>query len=186
MILDSSKWLHNTPHKIQVGYFALQTNMISSEDSSNTYFYLDNVYLFSFNIHYQSIQSSIFPFEIHVSLFLKIDFLQQKNQDLQTQLDKSLSKARSAIDLDARNYELTKELQDVDVMAAQLQREKDKIMHAADLEINQAKVKHDNYWTYFWSNLSYLWGLLSTYWYYNKAWFKWPFLFCLFIDIVDS
>ena len=92
----------------------------------------------------------IFPFKICVSLFLKIDFLQQKNQDLQTQLDKSLSKARSAIDLDARNYELTKELQDVDVMAAQLQREKDKIMHAADLEINQAKVKHDNYLTYFW------------------------------------
>ena len=77
-------------------------------------------------------------------LLFKIDYLQQRNQDLQRQLDGALSKARFAsdttVDLDVRNAALERELQDVDFTAKQLQLDKDTVVRTADREIEDAKV----------------------------------------------
>ena len=75
---------------------------------------------------------------------LQIDYLQQKNQELQRQVDEALAKAREAanttLGLDARNQELTKELQDVDFMAQRAQTDKEVAVRTADREIVEAKV----------------------------------------------
>ena len=52
----------------------------------------------------------------------------------------STSKSHSLTNLDKRNLELTRELQTVDRMAQQLQKEKDAIIGSADEEVKQAKV----------------------------------------------
>jgi len=60
---------------------------------------------------------------------------------LQKQLDSlSTSKSRSVTNLDKRNLELAHELQSVDRMAQQLQKEKHTIISSADQDIKQAKV----------------------------------------------
>lgn len=69
-----------------------------------------------------------------------MDYLQQKNRELEDELDRVKSRVLSTAEVDARNYELTKELQDVDLMAQELQMEKDKVIRVADLEIGQTKV----------------------------------------------
>ena len=75
---------------------------------------------------------------------LQIDYLQQKNQDLQQNLDKALETIRLATKekthCNSRNKELSSELQDVDFLAKQLQAEKDTAIRAADREIAEAKV----------------------------------------------
>ena len=50
------------------------------------------------------------------------------------------TRSRSLTNLDKRNVELTHELQTVDRMAQQLQKEKDTIICSADEEVKQAKV----------------------------------------------
>lgn len=72
--------------------------------------------------------------------WLQVDYLQQKNHELENELDRVKSRVLSTAEVDARNYELTKELQDVDLMAQKLQMEKDKVIRVADLEIGQTKV----------------------------------------------
>lgn len=76
-------------------------------------------------------------------LNIQVDYLQQKNRELQDQLDRLMSKARSSSNVDVRNLELTKELQDVDLMAQRLQSEKEKVIRAADMEIGQTKAELD-------------------------------------------
>ena len=75
---------------------------------------------------------------------LQIDYLQQKNADMQKQVDDVLNTSRKAasqtINLDSRNAELAKELEDVDRMAQRLQAEKDGALRTADSEISNARV----------------------------------------------
>ena len=52
----------------------------------------------------------------------------------------SAAKSHTLTNLDKRNLELTLELQNVDRMAQQLQKEKDTVIGSADEEIKQAKV----------------------------------------------
>jgi centrosomal protein CEP135 len=75
-------------------------------------------------------------------LNIQIDYLQQKNAELQKELDGlSTLRTRTTTSLDRRNLELTKELQDVDMLAQQLQKEKEKIISAADRDLRQAKME---------------------------------------------
>ena len=82
-----------------------------------------------------------------VWLCFQIDYLQQKNADLQTQLDESLTRTRTAIQqsasLDNRNKELEGELQNVDRMAQRLQLDKQTVEKTADLEIRDTQVLTD-------------------------------------------
>ncbi|KAK2148603.1 hypothetical protein LSH36_489g00052 [Paralvinella palmiformis] len=77
-------------------------------------------------------------------LNIQIDYLQQKNQDLQHNLDKALATINLTTSekthCDSRNKELSSELQDVDYLAKQLQAEKDTAIRAADREIAEAKL----------------------------------------------
>ena len=74
----------------------------------------------------------------------QIDYLQQKNQELVQQLDQATNKvARAAADsqdLDIRNQELEKSLQDIDFFAKKMQMEKDTVINVADKEMEDAKV----------------------------------------------
>lgn len=76
-------------------------------------------------------------------LNIQVDYLQQKNRELEDELDRVKSRVLSTAEVDARNYELTKELQDVDLMAQELQMEKDKVIRVADLEIGHTKAELD-------------------------------------------
>lgn len=76
---------------------------------------------------------------------MQIDYLQQKTQELQRQLDDSSFRLeqRSAKTghLEGRNAVLEKEFKDVDFMAQRVQAEKDVVIRTADREIEQAKVR---------------------------------------------
>jgi len=52
----------------------------------------------------------------------------------------STTRSHTLTNLDKRNLELTRELQNVDRMAQQLQKEKDVIVSSADEDVKQAKV----------------------------------------------
>ena len=75
---------------------------------------------------------------------LQIDYLQQKNAELQGQLDDALLTTRKTatqtLELDSRNVELSKELEDVDRMAQQLQTDRDTVLRTADAEVSTARV----------------------------------------------
>ncbi len=77
--------------------------------------------------------------------FLQIDYLQQKNADLQRQMDRTLTQARvvenKSLDTAVKNTELERSLHDVDSMARALQTEKDVALLTADREISEAKVE---------------------------------------------
>lgn len=74
-------------------------------------------------------------------LNIQVDYLQQKNHELQGQLDRLTSRAESSSAVDARNYELAKELKDIDRTAQRLRRENDKVSHVTDFEIDQNKTE---------------------------------------------
>ena len=78
---------------------------------------------------------------------MQVDFLQQKNRELERKL---LDTAVGAEDAEskysraqARNRELEQELQGVDRAAQQLQSDKNVVVRAADREMGQAKVSGD-------------------------------------------
>ncbi len=82
---------------------------------------------------------------MHSICFLQIDYLQQKNADLQRQMDRTLTQARvvenKSLDTAVKNTELERSLHDVDSMARALQTEKDVALLTADREISEAKVE---------------------------------------------
>ena len=74
----------------------------------------------------------------------QIDYLQQKNAELQTRCVSAENREQAAMtttsSLDNRNLELESELQTVDRMAQRLQLDRESTVKAADREINEAKV----------------------------------------------
>ena len=78
-------------------------------------------------------------------LILQIDYLQQKNSELQSRCATAENREHAAVvttsSLDNRNLELETELQSVDRMAQRLQLDKESTAKAADREINEAKVE---------------------------------------------
>ena len=76
-------------------------------------------------------------------LNIQIDYLQQKNQELQKQVDDALYQARTAnnqsLNLEGDNIDLKNSLQDVDFMAKRLQVDKDLAIKTADREIDEVK-----------------------------------------------
>lgn len=76
---------------------------------------------------------------------LQIDYLQQKNGELQRQLDSYRNRAQEAssatMDLDSRNQTLERELRDVDYMAQQMQLDKDTALRVADREVTDARAE---------------------------------------------
>ena len=80
----------------------------------------------------------------------QVDYLQQKNHDLQVQVDSALSKASLAtnhtLEADIKNTELNHELQNVDRMAQQLQLDKDAVVRTADMQLSDASVSGGGGW----------------------------------------
>ncbi|XP_074651450.1 uncharacterized protein LOC141906138 isoform X2 [Tubulanus polymorphus] len=80
-------------------------------------------------------------------LNIQVDFLQQKNRDMERQLDDmrkcELSQSTRQLDLDAKNQVLQDELDDVDRLAKQLQDDKKRAVNNAGLEVAEAHLELD-------------------------------------------
>ena len=78
------------------------------------------------------------------SLFIQVDFLQQKNRELERKLVETRLLAEEADSkftrTQARNRELEFELRDVDIINKRLKSDKNVVVKAADREMGEAKV----------------------------------------------
>lgn len=78
-------------------------------------------------------------------LNLQIEYLQQANQDLEKRVHELLETRQNVtsevVNLSTKNEELCKELLEIDQMAQQLERDKERVLVSADAEIEEAKIE---------------------------------------------
>lgn len=85
---------------------------------------------------------------MHINILTKnvfqVEYLQQKNKELENRIEDLLDTEQNVtsevVDLSTKNEELCQELNEIDHLAQQLERDKEIVLETADKEIGEAKV----------------------------------------------